>query len=398
MPSRGFPEPCMDGVYIYQEDWDLLLPPSTPTPPPEAGGGAIWKRTRHESTATPNRDSGHNSDDYDDDDDDAGTITPSYYKARTVSGSSSTTGTLSDDGLAELVHKCSRCRSDFVYDLNSNVPMSVLSTSSDPCVWHPGKRMPMRCGGADVVAGDGGNRQQPKKQRYESRYTCCQRSGLLDARNGCTVSRLHVWNGLRAGRRNGPLGGFVETKSFGLVPADDGDYGLLALDSEMVYTENGLELARISVVACNGGLRYERLVRPLLPVIDYNTPFSGITAELLMNNDGVAVVGGRSVPVVTLRDVQLDLLRIISSRTILVGHAIHNDLRMLKMVHRRVVDTSLLFELYPGDPFRPSLKALVLSYLQRDIQMAGAGHDSVCDARSALDLLRHFLMTGLRAS
>lgn len=182
--------------------------------------------------------------------------------------------------------------------------------------------------------------------------------------------------GLSAGL-NGPFTGFVETAEPTEEKAD-GDYGLYALDAEMVYTVHGLELAKISVVAYDGSEVYERLVRPDAPIIDYNTQFSGITPAMMQSRH-----------VVTLGQVQRDLLIIFNARTILVGHAINNDLRSLKMLHRNIVDTSLVFKHFKGDPFRLSLKVLVKTHLQRDIQTSDDGHDSYEDARNTLGVLLH---------
>ncbi len=56
---------------------------------------------------------------------------------------------------------------------------------------------------------------------------------------------------------------------------------LVALDCEMVKTEFGMELARVSIVDAYGRVIYDRLVRPSHPVIDYLTDYSGITKEML---------------------------------------------------------------------------------------------------------------------
>jgi hypothetical protein len=59
--------------------------------------------------------------------------------------------------------------------------------------------------------------------------------------------------------------------------------------------------------------------------------FSGITEELL-----------RDVTI-TLPQVQQRLLQMLSSNTIIVGHSLENDLKALKLLHSRVIDTALLF-------------------------------------------------------
>jgi RNA exonuclease 1 len=56
---------------------------------------------------------------------------------------------------------------------------------------------------------------------------------------------------------------------------------MLAIDCEMCTTNDGLELARISVVDEAGAIIYDTFVVPDNPIVNYNTEYSGITAELL---------------------------------------------------------------------------------------------------------------------
>ena len=56
---------------------------------------------------------------------------------------------------------------------------------------------------------------------------------------------------------------------------------LFAMDCEMCSTCLGLELARVSLVGVDRAVVLDMLVLPTNPVLDYNTQFSGITAEIL---------------------------------------------------------------------------------------------------------------------
>jgi RNA exonuclease 1 len=208
-------------------------------------------------------------------------------------------------------------------------------------------------------------------QGYKTLYTCCQ--GKPDA-PGCTDCELHVWNGYEAGvNRN--CEGFVKTHP-AEYPAEDGFHGVYAVDCEMSYTVAGLELTKVTVVAVDGAVAYQTLVNPKNPIVDCNTRFSGITQRDLK-------VG----PTKSLPQVQDDLRVFIRAETLLIGHGLENDLRALKMIHSNVVDTSISFPHHKGPPFRYSLKQLMATYLNRDIQCGTNGHDSYEDASACIQLM-----------
>jgi len=53
------------------------------------------------------------------------------------------------------------------------------------------------------------------------------------------------------------------------VPTDE--QGVYALDCEMCYTTQGLELTRVTVIDEDCNVIHETLVKPQNPIIDYNT-------------------------------------------------------------------------------------------------------------------------------
>ncbi|EQC32312.1 hypothetical protein SDRG_10059 [Saprolegnia diclina VS20] len=158
---------------------------------------------------------------------------------------------------------------------------------------------------------------------------------------------------------------------------DDADEErLFALDCEMCETDLGSELTRVTVVNAQGETVYDTLVKPRSTILNYHTEFSGITAESLADVK------------TTLDDVQAHLLSLVSASTLLVGHSLDSDLKALRLVHRRVADTAILFPHQRGFPFKPSLKALASTFLNETIQDMEGGHDSAQDAIAALRLFQ----------
>ena len=141
--------------------------------------------------------------------------------------------------------------------------------------------------------------------------------------SGCEVATSHVWRGIlyEISGQHKDLDGFAKTR----VPRNraqpsDGNYGVYGIDGEMLFTTNGLQLCKVTVVGIDGRLVYETIIRPDDTIIDYNTRFSGVTARDLKRGS-----------VKTLKDVQNDLLGFINANTILIGHGLENDLRALKV-------------------------------------------------------------------
>lgn len=239
----------------------------------------------------------------------------------------------SDEEADAVEHLCVRCDKMFRMSREGEY------VTDEPCSYHWGR-----------VSGD-------------SRYSCC--SMVLGSR-GCSIARFHVWNGTKPGM-NGPLEGYVRARS----PRG----GVYAIDAEMCYTTAGLELASIAVIASDGRLVYRSLVKPSSPVLDHNTRFSGIRPRDL----------ARATK--TLRDVQNDILGFVGTDTILIGHALDNDLRALKLLHGAVVDTCALYPHARGFPLRRSLRALSEELLGRVVQRGSNGHSPLEDARAAMDLV-----------
>jgi RNA exonuclease 1 len=187
-------------------------------------------------------------------------------------------------------------------------------------------------------------------------------------------------------QENGWVDSPVESLKEAIVPDELIEQGsitvgrnVIAIDCEMCMTgENQYELTRISVIDWDGKAVMDELVKPTNPIIDYVTAYSGITKEMLE-------------PVTTtLADVQQKLLKLLTPKTVVIGHSLDSDFNALKLTHPFIIDTSIIYPHAKGPPLKQSLKWLSQRYLRRDIQQndGSTGHDSIEDARACLDLVK----------
>jgi len=166
-----------------------------------------------------------------------------------------------------------------------------------------------------------------------------------------------------------------------IIQPQPNDEKILGLDCEMCLTEDGSELARLSLVDQSSGQTvFDRLVKPRKPILDYLTRFSGLTPQLLKD------------VTTSLEDVQRELTSLIDRDTILLGHSLESDLKVLKLRHGKVIDTSIIYQHPRGPPFKASLKWLAQKWLKREIQTLD--HDSIQDAKTCVDLLNLKLEKG----
>ena len=103
----------------------------------------------------------------------------------------------------------------------------------------------------------------------------------------------------------------------------------------------------------------DRVIRPLNPIIDPNTRFSGLSVDQLEASQ------------FQIMDVQMELLQLWDEDTILIGHSLESDLTALKFIHSKVVDTSIVFPHRRGLPFKRALRNIVSEYLEEIIQFDG---------------------------
>ncbi|GJQ84233.1 hypothetical protein Trydic_g2901 [Trypoxylus dichotomus] len=233
---------------------------------------------------------------------------------------------------------CCRCFKVYLIDA-MGYPMFT-----DDCIYHPLKKRTLR---GDRI------------------YLCCKSSDDT----GCVTSNTHVSESDET-----ELLGYQTT----MEPESDDDArssAVYALDCEMCYTTKGLELTRVTIIDPDCKTVYESLVKPLNPIIDYNTQFSGITKDQMDRTS------------TNILQVQANILHLCNSKTILIGHSLESDMKALKIVHSCVIDTAILFPHRLGLPHKRALRALASEYLTKIIQSDVAGHDSAEDAITCMELV-----------
>ncbi|KAI0254695.1 ribonuclease H-like protein [Lactifluus subvellereus] len=250
---------------------------------------------------------------------------------------------------------CERCKMPYIVR-----PLDHDAAIANACIYHWGKALYQTIGG----------------ERTRT-YTCCSIAADSHA-EGCTRGP-HVFYESEPSLLHSRHP-FAETP-----PMTSSTLDVAALDCEMVYTTGGFRIARVSVIDARGKEVFDEFIKmdDGVEVVDLNTRFSGIRPE---------EYAARAV--LPLEAVQRALGQLIGADTILIGHALDNDLRALRLVHRRVVDTAALFPHSRGPPYRRALRHLTKEYLGRSIQEGGGslGHSSVEDSVAALDLVKWFVL------
>ncbi|RDW93757.1 uncharacterized protein DSM5745_01079 [Aspergillus mulundensis] len=177
---------------------------------------------------------------------------------------------------------------------------------------------------------------------------------------------------------------FLDTKPYGIRKA-------IALDCEMVGVEGHQDqLAFLSAVDFfTGEVLINNYVQPTKRVIDWRTRVSGVTSAAMSAavRSGQALFGWQAA--------QHALWRYADADTVLVGHSLDNDLKVLRIIHPTVVDSAILsaepvFNPEPNAPIRRiwALKKVAKIFLGRDIQTGGKkGHNCLEDAYAARDVV-----------
>ncbi|MCJ1288227.1 RNA exonuclease 3 [Xylographa opegraphella] len=276
--------------------------------------------------------------------------------------------------------QCDRCKSRFQVFPGRRADDGAL-TSGGPCTYHFGKpRRPAK--------------EKSDTGHKDTVYLCCgQQLGTA----GCVTAESHVFK-VAENKRLALIMPFVRTTKTGPITPESA----VCFDCEMGYTTLGMELIRLTATAWPDGKELvDVLVRPLGEVLDLNSRFSGVWPRHFTEavqyaegnppelSNGTREQERRLSMVNSPSEARELLFAHLTTTTLLIGHALENDLNSARIIHPSIIDTVMLYPHPRGLPIRHGLKMLVKKHLNRDIQVGGAqGHDSKEDARAAGELVR----------
>lgn len=254
---------------------------------------------------------------------------------------------------------CSHCGISFkIQDIASTVS----------CHFHPGKLQTSTYNGLNK-----GKKIYGTDYMNQS-YSCCNET--KGQSSGCKILTHHVY------KFNTPIDLHLSKKfqkiddlRFSLNIKNDSKAQLLrkvkikaiGIDCEMCYTDRGFEMMKLSVIDFTTEKKLiDSIVHPDGElIIDLNSHVSGVT----------------DIPPDSLSfdEILIKLAQFTDNDTIIVGHGLENDLNVLRLIYRNVVDTAILFSENKIDVRRKDpLKKLAWTYLSENIQ--GQEHDSLEDA------------------
>ncbi|CAK9436230.1 uncharacterized protein LODBEIA_P07880 [Lodderomyces beijingensis] len=244
---------------------------------------------------------------------------------------------------SSLTRECRRCGTEF------NVSRQLEPTT---CKFHHGKL----------------RKREGTKMRY---YDCCNAS--QDDQKTCDEAEHHVFQLDKPEQKHQVLPYFHTSEMF----QSGGEFDALGIDCEMGFTTKGFELMRITAVDYFSlKTVLDIYVLPFGEVVDFNTRYSGISKidkEFVSFNQAMQQLG-----------------TVMDKETILIGHGLENDMNAMRLIHKKIIDTSVLYPRHEATPtFRWRLKDLAFKYLSKNIQMGE--HDSAEDSVAAIEIVKFHL-------
>ncbi|KAI0838525.1 ribonuclease H-like protein [Hypoxylon sp. FL0890] len=214
--------------------------------------------------------------------------------------------------------------------------------------------------------------------------------GIRALKKRCHDEVCLVTQGYYTGNRSHQMNLKFSIKKFLSTPAkaSGARRKAIALDCEMVGVADGQdELAHICAIDLfTGQVLINTLVCPTEVVKDWRTKYSGVTpAKMAMAKASGQVLDGWPAA-------RAKLFEFADADTVLVGHSLNHDLRVLRIAHKRVVDSAILVaEAVFGKGNRMlrqwGLKQLSGDLLGISIQSSRGGHDCLEDTLATRELV-----------
>mgnify|MGYP001989567646 CR=1 FL=1 len=205
-------------------------------------------------------------------------------------------------------------------------------------------------------------------------------AGARDARFTCSKVSRCVWNifcRIRGGGRVGVARAFPRAAPLATRPRRKNPRDACKIVQSSFHSFHARAAA-----GAHDDVVLDSLVKPSLPIKDAVERVHGIKASDL---DGVAF---------TLAHAQAALAQLCSDRTVLIGHAVANDLEALRFRHGCIVDTSVAYGVVGAAAgVAPSLRDVAAAVLPpaQDAVNKSATHDSRVDARTAALCAYHLI-------
>ncbi|KAL2824307.1 hypothetical protein BDW59DRAFT_147786 [Aspergillus cavernicola] len=142
----------------------------------------------------------------------------------------------------------------------------------------------------------------------------------------------------------------------------------------------------VAVDVMTGDTVVDVCIQPGRPVTDWRTAFSGLTERSFRR------YARRKKLLGSVQEAREELFKYVDASTVLVGHAVDNDLGVLEMDHDFILDTQLVAklaveEVHGGEiTVLYKLRTMCLDLLHRWIQI-GPGHDCTEDTFATRELL-----------
>lgn len=271
---------------------------------------------------------------------------------------------------------------------NGEVQITVIAVDEQS------KAPPEQGDGDSVTKGEKGKKDAKEKKKTGScrfhtgkvmakHYTCCQ---LHVSKPGCVTAEKHTPQDYATGEleREWKL---HETPSLLGGSGQTSHRKAVALDCEMGISQHGdSELIRVTAVDYfTGETLVDSLVYPLVPMLHFNTRYSGVDRRMLER------ARIRKQCIMGRDEARMHLWRFVGPETILVMHGGPSDLMSLRWIHRRIIDT-LRVEASRKEPIQGrSLKHLAEVILHTQIQKGRQGHDSLEDSLACRGLLHWYV-------